>query len=88
VDRRLTPNPAQFGKPPTPSLIGERNGAARYRAGARLKKRGQPASLLRTTFDGIGSYQTRDQSSGGSFVMLFVLCAAARRLQVAWAAPR
>jgi hypothetical protein len=43
---------------------------------------------LRMTFGGIGSYQTRDQISGCSFLLLLVLFAAARRLQVAWAAPR
>jgi hypothetical protein len=32
-----------------------------------LKSGVQPASLLRTTFDGIGSYQTRDQISGRVF---------------------
>jgi hypothetical protein len=41
------------------------------------------------TFGGIGSHQIRDQISGGlRFRMTFVLFAAARRLQVAWAGPR
>jgi hypothetical protein len=42
---------------------------------------------LRMTFGGIGSYQTRDQTSGVTRLP-FVVCAAARRLHAAWAAPR
>jgi hypothetical protein len=43
---------------------------------------------LMMTFGGIGSNQTRDQISGWSFLLPFVLSAAARRLQVAWKGPR
>jgi hypothetical protein len=57
---------------------------------ARRAWRLQPASrsLLRTTFGGIGSNQTRDQISGWSFLLPFVFSAAARRLQVACEGPR
>ena len=62
----------------------------RYRGGADLKRRRQSTSTsqLRTTFGGIGFYQTRDQISVLFFLAPFVFSATARRLQVACEGPR
>ena len=63
--RRITPERLPRKRPITRRAVAPRISTARSRASGGLKKRRSVASalLLRTTFGGMGSYQTRDQIS-------------------------